>query len=96
LLPTAANSCISWIQIYDQLNELEYHNGFIYANVWQKPVVLKIDPSNGEVVGTFDFTEIAKQNTKGSDDVLNGIAFKGENMLVTGKNWPKIYEVAIK
>lgn len=83
-------------QAYDQLNELEYHNGFIYANVWQKPVVLKINPANGEVVGTFDFTEIAKQNTKGTDDVLNGIAFKGENMLVTGKNWPKIYEVQIK
>lgn len=83
-------------QAYDQLNELEYHNGFIYANVWQKPIILKINPENGEVVGTFDFTDIAKQNTKGSDDVLNGIAFKGENMLVTGKNWPKIYEVAIQ
>jgi glutamine cyclotransferase len=83
-------------QAYDQLNELEFHNGFIYANVWQKPIILKIDPANGEVVGTFDFTDIAKQNTKGSDDVLNGIAFKGDNMLVTGKNWSKIYEVAIK
>ncbi|MBK1897148.1 glutaminyl-peptide cyclotransferase [Chryseobacterium paridis] len=83
-------------QAYDQLNELEYHNGFIYANVWQKPIILKINPANGEVVGTFDFTDIAKQNTKGSDDVLNGIAFKGDNMLVTGKNWAKIYEVAIK
>ncbi|MEJ5049509.1 glutaminyl-peptide cyclotransferase [Chryseobacterium culicis] len=82
--------------IYDQLNELEYHNGFIYSNVWLKPVILKINPVNGEVVGTFDFTEIAKQNTKGSDDVLNGIAFKGDNMLVTGKNWSKIYEVAFK
>lgn len=83
-------------QAYDQLNELEYHNGFIYANVWQKPIVLKINPANGEVVGTFDFTDIAKKNTKGSDDVLNGITFKGENMLVTGKNWSKIYEVVIK
>ena len=83
-------------QAYDQLNELEYYNGFIYANVWQKPIVLKINPANGEVVGTFDFTDIAKENTKGRDDVLNGIAFKGENMLVTGKNWPKIYEVLIK
>lgn len=83
-------------EAYDQLNELEFHNGFIYANVWQKPIVLKINPENGEVVGKFDFTDIAKQNTKGSDDVLNGIAFKGENMLVTGKNWPKIYEVQVK
>ncbi|WP_089756623.1 glutaminyl-peptide cyclotransferase [Chryseobacterium soldanellicola] len=83
-------------QAYDQLNELEFHNGFIYANVWQKPTILKIDPATGEVVGTFDFTELTKKNTKGSDDVLNGITFKGDNMLVTGKNWSKIYEVAVK
>ncbi|CAA7194425.1 glutaminyl-peptide cyclotransferase [Chryseobacterium potabilaquae] len=83
-------------QAYDQLNELEYYKGFIYANVWQKPIILKINPSNGEVVGKFDFTDIAKKNTKGSDDVLNGIAFKGDHMLVTGKNWTKIYEVTIK
>lgn len=83
-------------EAYDQLNELEYHNGFIYANVWQKPIILKINPANGEVVGKFDFTEIAKKNTTGNDDVLNGIAFKGDNMLITGKNWSKIYEVVIK
>ncbi|MCY0969357.1 glutaminyl-peptide cyclotransferase [Chryseobacterium wangxinyae] len=83
-------------EIYDQLNELEFYKGFIYANVWQKPIVLKINPANGEVVGKFDFTNIAKENTKGSDDVLNGIAFKGDNMVITGKNWSKIYEIAIK
>lgn len=84
-------------EAYDQLNELEYHNGFIYANVWQKPIILKINPKNGEVVGKFDFTEIAKLNTKDpTNDVLNGIAFKGDHMLVTGKLWPKIYEVSIQ
>lgn len=83
-------------EVYDQINELEYHNGFIYSNVWQKPIVLKINPKTGEVVGKFDFTDLAKQNTKDVDDVLNGIAFKGDNMLITGKNWPKIYEVQIK
>ncbi|MCW4452116.1 glutaminyl-peptide cyclotransferase [Kaistella sp. BT6-1-3] len=83
-------------EAYDQLNELEYHKGFIYANVWQKPIILKINPANGEVVGKFDFTEIAKLHTTNSDDVLNGIAFKGDNMLVTGKNWNKIYEVSMK
>lgn len=82
--------------VYDQLNELEYYKGFIYANVWQKPIVIKINPANGEVVGKFDFSEIAGKHTKGTDDVLNGIAFKGDNMLVTGKNWSKIYEVVIK
>ena len=82
-------------EVFDQLNELEYHKGFLYANVWQKPIILKIDPKNGEVVGKFDFSALAKENTKGQDDVLNGIAFKGNNMLITGKNWPKIYEVEI-
>ncbi|WP_390453311.1 glutaminyl-peptide cyclotransferase [Chryseobacterium sp. Alg-005] len=81
---------------YTQLNELEYHNGFIYANVWGKHVILKINPDNGEVVGKLDVRGIAKKNTKGENDVLNGIAFKGENMLITGKNWTKIYEIAIK
>lgn len=83
-------------EAFDQLNELEYYNGFIYANVWQKPIILKINPKNGEVVGKFDFSEIAKLHTTDSDNVLNGIAFKGENILITGKNWPKIYEVKIK
>ena len=83
-------------EVYDQLNELEFYKGFIYANVWQKPIILKIDPKTGEVVAKLDFTLLAAQNTKGSDDVLNGIAFKGDNMLVTGKNWSKIYEIKIK
>ncbi|TDX94905.1 glutamine cyclotransferase [Chryseobacterium daecheongense] len=81
---------------YTQLNELEYHNGFVYANVWGKPVILKINPENGEVVGKLDLRGIAKKNTKGENDVLNGIAFKGENMLITGKNWTKIYEITLK
>lgn len=83
-------------EVYDKINELEYHNGFIYANLWQKPYVLKINPENGEVVAKIDFSEIYKKHTKGQDDVLNGIAFKGENMLITGKNWDKIYEIKIK
>lgn len=88
-------------QAYDQLNELEYHNGFIYANVWQEPIILKIDPKNGEVVGKFDFTAIADKNKSGDadadrDNVLNGITFKGDNMLITGKRWKTIYEVAVK
>ena len=83
-------------EVYDSINELEYYNNSIYANVWQKPIILKIDPKTGEVLGKFDFSELTKQNTKGEDDVLNGIAFKGNNMLVTGKNWSKIYEVKIE
>lgn len=82
--------------VYDQLNELEFYKGFIYANVWQKPIILKIDPKTGEVVGKMDLTTIAEKHTTGNDDVLNGIAFKGDNMLVTGKMWNKIYELKLK
>lgn len=83
-------------QAFDQLNELEYYNGFIYANVWHEPIILKINPQNGEVVGKFDFSDITKKFTNlDSENVLNGIAFKGENMLITGKNWDKIYEVSV-
>lgn len=81
--------------VYEKINELEYHNGYIYANVWQRPYILKINPENGEVVGKIDFTELYKKHTKAYDDVLNGIAFKGDNMLITGKNWDKIYEIKI-
>lgn len=81
--------------VYDQLNELEYHNGFIYANVWQKPIILKINPKTGEVVGKMDLTAIAEKHTAGNDDVLNGITFKGQNMLVTGKLWDTIYELKL-
>lgn len=83
-------------QGYDQLNELEYHNGSLYANVWHKPIILNINPANGEVIGILDLTNIVKQSSTGGEDVLNGIAFKGDNMLITGKNWSRIYEITIK
>jgi len=82
--------------IYSQLNELEYHEGYIYANIWQQPIIVKIDPKSGAVVERYNFSDIAKNHTSNTDDVLNGITFKGENMLITGKNWSKIYEVKIK
>ncbi len=81
---------------YDQLNELEYHNGSVYANVWHKPIILQINPTNGEVTGILDLTNIVKQSSTGGEDVLNGIAFKGDNMVITGKNWSRIYEISIK
>ncbi|SHM71678.1 Glutamine cyclotransferase [Chryseobacterium carnipullorum] len=84
-------------EIYDNINELEYHKGFIYSNVWHQPIILKINPATGEVVGKFDFTKLTRENDQGnSEHVLNGIAFKGDNMLVTGKNWAKIYEIAVQ
>jgi len=80
-----------------QLNELEYINGFIYANQWQYPYILKIDPSKGEVVAKMDLTPLIQQekNQNPNADVLNGIAYNPEakKFYVTGKNWSKIYEL---
>ncbi len=83
-------------EVYNQVNELEFHNGFIYSNLWHRPTILKINPETGETVGKFDFTKITEDNAQNNpENVLNGIAFKGKNMVITGKNWAKIYEVEI-
>jgi len=81
----------------DYLNELELINGFLYANVWMKNTIVKIDTSNGEVVGKLDLTTIcneAKKKNKNSLE-LNGIAYDSisKRILVTGKLWPEIYEI---
>jgi len=80
---------------YDQINELEYHDGFIYANIWRTPYVIKINSNTGEVVGKIDLTSIISTLPldKNGESVLNGIAIKGDNLLLTGKNWPYIYEI---
>jgi len=81
-------------QEYVLINELEYHQGYIYANVYQENFILKIDPANGKVLAKIDCIE-AVQRGKGTGDVLNGIAFndKTGNFIITGKNWPKMFEV---
>jgi glutamine cyclotransferase len=80
-----------------QINELEYINGFIYANQWQYPYILKIDPVKGEVVAKMDLTPIIQQEKAQNPnaEVLNGIAYNPETkkFYVTGKNWSKIYEL---
>ncbi|WP_172623035.1 glutaminyl-peptide cyclotransferase [Flavisolibacter ginsenosidimutans] len=79
------------------LNELEYINGFIYANQWQYNYILKIDPAKGEVVAKMDLSPIVQQekNQNPNAEVLNGIAYNPETkkFYVTGKNWSKIYEL---
>lgn len=81
------------------LNELEYINGFIYANQWQYPYILKIDLVKGEVVAKMDLTGIIKQEQALNPkvDVLNGIAYNPETkkFYVTGKYWSKIYEIQL-
>jgi glutaminyl-peptide cyclotransferase len=81
------------------INELEFINGFIYANQWQTNYILKIDPANGKVVGKVDLSNLdaeAKKKNENSD-VLNGIAYNptSNSFFVTGKLWPTIYEIKL-
>jgi glutamine cyclotransferase len=82
----------------DHLNELEFIEGYIYANKWQTNFILKIDPATGDVVGRLDLTKVAEAVYPGNPnaDVLNGIAYepRSKMILVTGKLWPAM--VAIK
>lgn len=80
------------------LNELEYVKGELYANVWQTEFVLRIDPATGTILGAIDFVGILPQSDRARDtDVMNGIAYdpEGDRLFVTGKNWPKLFEVKI-
>jgi glutaminyl-peptide cyclotransferase len=83
-----------------KLNELEFINGYIYANVWETPFIVKIDPSNGKVVGKLNLTSIANEikSMYPAADVLNGIAFDANSkaLLITGKLWPKTFLIRLK
>jgi glutaminyl-peptide cyclotransferase len=81
-----------------QLNELEYIEGEIWANVWQTDVILRIDPTTGNVKGVIDLAGLLPDSDKsGNTDVLNGIAYNKntKKIYVTGKNWPKIFEIEV-
>lgn len=90
--PTTHNS------ISEKLNELEYVNGKIYANTYQKDGVAIINPKNGAIEAVVDFRKLKKQVRQHPDlDVLNGIAYHPETgkLYVTGKNWNKLFEVKV-
>ncbi len=81
-----------------QLNELEYINGYIYANVYQTDDIVIINPSTGFVEGIIRLSNLLnKTKVKKEHDVLNGIAYDSKNnrLLVTGKYWPEIYHIEI-
>jgi glutaminyl-peptide cyclotransferase len=82
-----------------RLNELEYIKGEIFANVWGTDYVVRIDPATGKLLGVIDFTGLlAPQDRDKDTDVLNGIAYdaKSDRLFVTGKKWPKLFEVRLK
>ncbi len=89
---------ISTSKEISMLNELEYINGKIYANVWQKNFILIINPKDGTIEGVVDLNGLQKQaGQQGLNNVLNGIAYnKNTNQLyVTGKRWNKLFEIKL-
>lgn len=77
------------------LNELECAEGWIFANVYQTDIIVRIDPHSGEVRAVIDASDLLAPEERQGTDVLNGIAYRGDNnsFLLTGKNWPKLFEV---
>ncbi|MDW8352179.1 MAG: glutaminyl-peptide cyclotransferase [Anaerolineae bacterium] len=81
-----------------RLNELEYVNGEVFANVWQTDWVARIDPRTGHVRGWIDLSGLLTPEERQVADVLNGIAYdaQGDRLFVTGKLWPKLFEITLK
>jgi glutamine cyclotransferase len=79
------------------LNELEYIDGEIWANIWYDDRIARISPANGEVLGFIDLSTLYPQRLRGSEAVLNGIAYDAaaKRLFVTGKNWPQLYEIRV-
>lgn len=81
-----------------QLNELEYINNEVWANVWQTDRIARIDPATGQVTGWLDLTGLRPPETLAdSNAVLNGIAYDAVNgrIFITGKRWPVLYEIEV-
>lgn len=86
----------------NNINELEFINGAVYANVWQTNEIIKIDPVTGNVIGKLDMTGLKQSYPEllggsDSDKVLNGIAWdsSGNRLFITGKNWSKLFELKL-
>lgn len=79
-----------------KLNELEYINGEVWANVWYTDFIVRIDPKTGVVKSKLDLSGLDQKH--GGDDVLNGIAWDADSkrLFVTGKLWSRLYEIKVK
>ncbi|MGD8565922.1 MAG: glutaminyl-peptide cyclotransferase [Candidatus Bathyarchaeota archaeon] len=93
---------VGQVEVYDngsvtRLNELEYVNGKIYANIWQEDKIAIINHHTGKVTSWIDLTGIQDLEDQVTSDVLNGIAYdsEGDRLFVTGKKWSKLYEIKL-
>jgi glutamine cyclotransferase len=93
---------ISQVEVYDEepvslLNELEYINGRIYANIWTEDKIAIINPQTGQVTAWIDLTGITDSENQNTNNVLNGIAYdqNEDRLFVTGKMWSKLFEIEL-
>jgi len=85
-------------QSVEYLNELEFINGLIFANIYLTDTIVAVNPDDGNVVSLIDLTGLRpEQNQAMQGEVLNGIAYDSINgkLYLTGKNWPSLYEVRL-
>ena len=85
-------------QPVEQLNELEYIKGEIYANVWHSDRIARISPQDGHVIAWIDLTDLLPDDQRiNAESVLNGIAYDAQHdrLFVTGKQWPTIFEIKV-
>jgi glutamine cyclotransferase len=94
---------IGSVDVYDsqgpvtRLNELEFVQGELLANIWQSDRIARIDPTTGQVTGWIDLSGLLSPAERASADVLNGIAYQSttNRLFVTGKLWPKLFEIEL-
>jgi glutamine cyclotransferase len=82
----------------EQLNELEYVKGEIYANIWHSDRIARISPRDGHVIGWIDLTGLMPASRRVNEEsVLNGIAYDAQHdrLFVTGKQWPTVFEIKV-
>jgi len=81
------------------VNELEYIDGFVYANIWYVDKLIKINPTSGQILKTYSFRSLYPKNKRPKTaDCFNGIAFNAtdRSLMLTGKYWDKYYRVNLK
>ena len=94
---------VDYVNVYSytnkipSINELEWIDGKIYCNVWQKDAIAVVNPVSGAVEGILDMSGLRKQVQAPNAEVLNGIAYnpKNKTIFVTGKNWDKMFEIKV-
>jgi glutaminyl-peptide cyclotransferase len=100
----ATQKMVDYVNVYSgaskikSINELEYVDGKIYGNIWQKDAIAVFDPATGAVEGVLNLADLRKQLTHPQAEVLNGIAYnpKTKTFLVTGKFWDKMFEIKVE